>query len=364
MQQNVGHIKAEIQSLGVRMDRTPERTGGAGPAEGNTLLLDRAVVTVPTASRFVADSPYHIADDEGRKILFKNEREIMEVSYVPKPAFYAGVTAGHTPYWKIALLHGTDCLATTIVQRCAHWSNPRTRCRFCGIELSLAQGSTIELKHPDDLAEVARAAKERDGIRHVTLTTGTTPHGDKGIRYLARCALKIKEATGLAIHVQFEPPDDVELIRLLKEHMVDTVGIHIESLDMDVLRTVSPVKHAIGPARFIKSWELSVSLFGANEVSSYVVAGLGEKESSIFQGSEMLADLGVYPFIVPLRPIPGSLMADAMPPTSGQMIRIYERVSEILRRKGLSSQGSKAGCVRCGACSALPEFETARAGSS
>ncbi len=364
MQHHVGHIKAEVQSLGVRVDRTPERTGGAGPAEGNTLLLDHAVVTVPTASRFVAASPYHITGSAGRQILFKNGREIMEISFVPKPAFYGGVTANETPYWKVALLHGTDCLATTIVQRCVHWSNQRTRCRFCGIELSLAQGSTIETKSPEDLAEVARAARESDGIRHVTLTTGTTPHPDKGIQYLARCALKIKEATGLAIHVQFEPPGDVGLIRLLKEHMVDTVGIHIESLDMEALRILSPVKHAIGRDKFVRAWEFSVGLFGANQVSSYLIVGLGETEASIFQGSEMLADLGVYPFIVPLRPIPGSLMAEATPPSPEQMIRTYERVSEILEKKGLSSKGSKAGCVRCGACSALPEFEVARAGSA
>ncbi len=39
------------------------------------------------------------------------------------------------------------------------------------------------------------------------------------------------------------------------------------------------------------------------------------------------------------------------------MIRLYEQVAEILRRKGLHSTRSLAGCVRCGACSALPFFE-------
>jgi putative N-acetyltransferase (TIGR04045 family) len=39
------------------------------------------------------------------------------------------------------------------------------------------------------------------------------------------------------------------------------------------------------------------------------------------------------------------------------MKRIYEEVACILKRKGLSTSQSLAGCVRCGACSALHTFE-------
>ena len=362
--QEVGYIKAEIQSLGIRMELAPERKGGAGPAAGNTVLLDDAVATVPTTGRFVAASPYHVSTDSGRMILCKNGHKISKIGFVPKPAFYDGVTANGVPYWKIALLHGTNCLATTVVQRCIHWGNQRKRCRFCGIELSLGDRGTIEVKRPDVLAEVALFARQSGNIDHVTLTTGTWPEADKGIQRLASCALSIKKATGLPVHVQFEPPAEIELIRELKESLVDSVGIHIETFDMNVLHKIAPAKYELGLAKYVEAWEESVRLFGANQVSSFVIAGLGEKESSIYQGSEILAGLGVYPFIVPLRPIPGSLMADATPPSPRKMIRIYERISHILARNGLSSRKSKAGCVRCGACSALRDFETTRIGSS
>jgi putative N-acetyltransferase (TIGR04045 family) len=100
-----------------------------------------------------------------------------------------------------------------------------------------------------------------------------------------------------------------------------------------------------------------VELFSPNQVSSFIVAGLGEKKDSILGGSEMLADLGVYPFVVPLRPIPGSLLENARPPAPGFMTEIYEAVAEILKNRGLASSKSQAGCVRCGACSALPFYE-------
>jgi len=70
--------------------------------------------------------------------------------------------------------------------------------------------------------------------------------------------------------------------------------------------------------------------------------------------------LGVYPFLVPLRPIPGSLLENALPPAPELMIGIYEEVSEILKGCGIFSKKNKAGCVLCGACSALPVFETDR----
>jgi hypothetical protein len=39
------------------------------------------------------------------------------------------------------------------------------------------------------------------------------------------------------------------------------------------------------------------------------------------------------------------------------MIDIYEQAASLLAASGLSWRKSKAGCVRCGACSGLPDFE-------
>ena len=104
---------------------------------------------------------------------------------------------------------------------------------------------------------------------------------------------------------------------------------------------------------------MAVEIFGPNQVSSFLIVGLGENRDSIIWGSEFLSDLGVYPFVLPLRPIPGSLMEDILPPGPEEMKRIYEKVACILKRKGLSASRSLAGCVRCGACSALSRFEEA-----
>ena len=73
--------------------------------------------------------------------------------------------------------------------------------------------------------------------------------------------------------------------------------------------------------------------------------------------ADYIARLGVFPYVLPLRPIPGSLLADSKPPEPSYMADVYVKTARILKNYKLSSQASKAGCVRCGACSCLSLFE-------
>ena len=91
---------------------------------------------------------------------------------VRRPRFYDLRTVDGVSYEQIARLHGADVLATTVLQTCIRYAEDQ-RCRFCSIEASLAAGSTIAVKRPDQLAEVAAAAVRLDGVRQMVMTTGT-----------------------------------------------------------------------------------------------------------------------------------------------------------------------------------------------
>lgn len=354
---NGNYLKAYLQSCGVRINQIVERRkGGAGPAEGTTLIINGRSATVPTSCDFVSKSPYTIQSKNGTHTLLKNGSPLSEVNIPDSPHFYSLKTKDGIPYPKIALLHGSNCLASTVSQKCIYWDSDK-RCTFCGIELSLKSKTTILKKSPQQLLEVAKAASELDGVQHITLTTGAQAHSSDEIHYLSSCCSYIKSGSNLPIHVQIMPPTDLKLLELLKKSGADTVGIHIESFDLDVLKRVAPNKAEKGLTYYIKSWKESVNIFGINQVSSFLIAGLGEKKESIIEGAALLCELGVYPFIVPLRPIPGTPLATHKPPHPDDMISIYQQTSTLLKRHGLSWRNSKAGCVRCGACSALPDFE-------
>jgi hypothetical protein len=70
-----------------------------------------------------------------------------------------------------------------------------------------------------------------------------------------------------------------------------------------------------------------------------------------------LIDLGVYPFVVPFVPVSHTPLAHHSPPTSEFMRQVLEPLGSWLRAAGMTHDTVKAGCAKCGACSALSSFE-------
>jgi len=356
-------LAVELQTMGVRTREAVEgRQGGAGPSDAGFVWIDGAPLTVPVNGDYVSRSPYelvmHSSGKAGR--LLRDGVEIGPVHLHPRPKIYDLETADGVPYWKIALMH-LDSLASTVFQRCVYWGTG-DQCHFCAIGTSLAGGRTIPLKTPELLAEVAEAAARLDGAKDVTLTTGTPNRDDRGASYMARCAAAIREASGLPIQVQLEPPNDFGWFARLKDSGVESLGLHMEVWDQDVLRRVAPGKHAQGRALYLSAWESAVEVFGRGQVSTYFILGLGESAESVMEGCRAAIDRGVYPFVVPLRPSPGSIVADGEPPSVEYMREVYEQVAPLLADAQMMSQDTRAGCVRCQACSALSTFERAFGG--
>jgi len=352
----LGRLITELQSKGLRVERPFEaRRGGAGPADAGMIWVEGIAVTVPVGADYVAGSPFVLRrEDEGWGI-YRDGARMATADPLERPRFYDLATADGVPYWKIALLH-LDSLASTVLQTCTYWGTS-DQCAFCGIELSLQADRTIAVKRPDQLAEVAVAAKELDHVVDVTLTTGSTAAPDRGARYLGRCARAIKHATGLPIEGQFEPPADLGVLDEVRDDGLDSVGMHVESFDPQVLARIAPGKARTGIDGYFRAWERAVEVFGAGQVSTYVILGMGEDPELTVEGCRRAIDLGVYPFVVPLRPVPGSLMGDCLPPAADYMDRVYRQVAPYLVARGLGSGDVRAGCARCQACSAISLLE-------
>jgi radical SAM protein (TIGR04043 family) len=253
-------------------------------------------------------------------------------------------------------MHGDGVLASTVVQTCIRYDAEETRCRFCTIEESLRAGATTQVKRPEELAEVARAAVALDGAHQMVLTTGTSNGRDRGAKHLARVVEAVKAAVpDLPIQVQIEPPLDLDWIDRLHEAGAEAIGIHVETLDPIARVRWTPGKATVPLARYEEAWRHAVSVFGDNHVSTYLLIGLGEDPDDLVEGARWLIAMGVYPFVVPYRPLVGSLAhADGVPaPDPGTVTQITRRVAAELRRAGMRGADQGAGCAACGACSAL-----------
>ncbi|MFJ7242863.1 MSMEG_0568 family radical SAM protein [Streptomyces olivaceus] len=340
--------RAELALRGVAWDTPVRRPDGAGPSDDGHVLVDGANAALPRNP----DSPYTV---RGGRVWLGEEDTGLSLKAVRRPRFYDLTTADGVPYEHIARLHGADVLATTVVQTCIRYPEA-DRCRFCTIEESLRSGATVAAKTPAQLAEVAEAAVRLDGVQQMVMTTGTTTGPDRGARTLVRSVRAVLEAVpGLPIQVQCEPPGDLAWISALHDAGATAIGIHVESLDEKVRRRWMPGKSTVPLAEYEAAWDEAVLVFGPNRVSTYLLAGLGEDPDELIEGAGRLIDRGVYPFVVPFRPMAGTLAArdGVTAPSTAYLTYVTEGVAARLRAAGMNGADQKAGCAACGACSVL-----------
>jgi radical SAM protein (TIGR04043 family) len=255
------------------------------------------------------------------------------------------------------VLHSRDVLATTILQSCIRYQSRAKTCRFCAIGQSLAAGRTIERKTPAQLAQVAKAAVELDGVKHMVMTTGTPRSRDRGAAILAESAFAVKQAVDLPIQGQCEPPDEDVWFARLRDAGIDSLGMHLEAVTQEVRAKIMPGKAEVPIERYFDAFAAAVAIFGRGQVSTYILAGLGDPREAILATCERLIALGVYPFVVPFVPISGTPLESHPPPLPAFMHEILAPLARMLRAGGLQATAIKAGCGRCGACSALATYE-------
>jgi radical SAM protein (TIGR04043 family) len=357
-------LLTELQALGARWV-SPDgpglsRTGGAGPSDHKALVLAGETLMIPIHTAAAAASPFAIrASGSGRGVLEREGLLVGEVTFPTPPRFYAETTAEGVPYWKIAQLHATDVLATTVLQQCIRYGDRETACQFCAIGQSLAAGRTVARKTPAQLAEVAEAAVRLDGVKHMVMTTGTPGTADRGARVLAECAAAITARVDLPIQAQCEPPQDPIWFSRLKAAGVVSLGMHLEAVTEPVRARIMPGKAEVPVAFYLGAFEVAVRVFGRGQVSTYILGGLGDSRADILAICRVLVAIGVYPFVVPFVPIRGTPLESHPPPAPAFMQGLLSEVGAIVRDAGLTRETLRAGCGRCGACSTLKAHEGA-----
>jgi radical SAM protein (TIGR04043 family) len=298
----------DLQSSGMRLRDAPDslsaRKGGAGPTDHKAITIGDRTVMVPVFTGAAQRSPFEVEAPalDGTALLRHNGTPVARITYPRQARFYALQTFDGVPYWKIAQLHGADVLATTVLQTCIRYADRPTACQFCGIGQSLQEGRTIAHKTPEQLGEVARMAVLLDGVKHVVLTTGTPNVIDRGAAVLCESARGIKAQINIPIQAQCEPPRDHGWFTRMRDAGIDTLGMHLEAVTPQVRARIMPGKATVSMARYFDAFAAAVGVFGRGQVSTYILAGLGDTAQAILDCCEKLTGLGVYPFVVPFVP--------------------------------------------------------------
>jgi len=357
----------ELQSVGLRLEDphagAASRRGGAGPSDHKAVTVDGVTIMVPVHTNTAWNSPFVAStpDESGYSALKRGAIPIANISFPKAPRFYGMQTLDGVPYSKIATLHGADVLATTVLQTCIRYESRRKTCKFCAIGQSLAAGRTIARKTPEQLAEVARAAVLLDGVKHMVLTTGTPSTSDRGASILCESAFAIRAAVNLPIQAQCEPPDDDTWFARMRASGIDSLGMHLEAVTPSVRERIMPGKATVPLSRYMEAFRTAVGVFGRGQVSTYILAGLGDPVEAILTMARDLIEIGVYPFVVPFVPISGTPLEDHPAPSPAFMSDILRPLGAMIAAAGMRSSDIKAGCGKCGACSSLSSYEAVAA---
>ncbi|MEX2757878.1 MAG: radical SAM protein [Candidatus Sigynarchaeota archaeon] len=346
------------------------RKGGAGPAGGMFVTYDdKFQVNVPMQGQMTRDSDLIITEIplSGNFDVFKESSAGILDPYkrfwkIPAPSFYEdmympkdrlGIGSG-IKFRKIALVHGTDCVATTINQSCKYW-RCGTQCDFCAIEESLRDDQTLSRKDPDALVAFTEKARAEKRVKHFTLTSGTQDRPDGGALEYVPFVDALKHNFKYPVHVQIAPVNKMEYLDKLYYAGADNIGIHIETFPDANRRLHTPGKSEIPLAAFEKNWDYAVTLFGENQVESYLLVGLGETLPDFKTAVDLLVNHEVIPLVVPARPIINTSFEKNKLAGHEELVQRYIYAAKRLHEQGLKPEKAIAGCVRCGACSAIKE---------
>lgn len=349
-------LKTRLLCEGVRID--PElaggqgRSGGAGPF-GQYIAIPGfcGVINVPTYS--CEHAAYLLTRDiKKHEPYLLSSEEIVPVIIPRTPVYYDYETSDGVPMKRIALRHGYDVLGSTIYQKCTFVARGQA-CKFCTVEKSLTNDATTVLKTKQQIKETAKKAWEFGETDHTTFTTGTMANEGAMISRLNDACEAVRDVSGMTTHVQLTPPRDLDLI---DDIIADTIGIHLESLDETVLADVCPAKYTIGIDYYFAAIERAVAHVGKNQVSSFILLGLGEDREKTIAGCERLCRIGAIPYIVPFRPLPGAELENWPHPSTEYISEMCETVARIMKDHDIDPEQNQAGCVRCGGCSPIGEF--------
>ena len=203
----------ELQSFGVRLvdpkANGVSRRGGAGPSDHTPVTVDGATVMVPIHNAPAFDSPY-VADKPdalGNSQIRRDGVVLGKISFPLRPRF----TICQRPT-AFRIRRSPRCMDATCWQR--RFCRPAFAIRAAPRPASSAPSGSrsrrdapSSSKTPSQLAEVAKAAVELDNVKHMVMTTGTPPGGDRGAAILVESARAVKAVVDLPIQVQCEPPD-------------------------------------------------------------------------------------------------------------------------------------------------------------
>ncbi|MBU1864496.1 MAG: radical SAM protein [Candidatus Omnitrophica bacterium] len=306
-------------------------------------------INIAAREAFVCKSPFMY--DENKKAIFKNGQHFVQASLVEPPGWYACVLDDGTSFQEVFQVHYHSILAASLTNFCEFKETGRG-CRFCAL------GYQIEKPKIKSVEQVAAVLKEliKQNIyfNEVNLNAGTLLDEKKNCDLYLHIVQCIRKITSVPIYIQICPPKDMSFIDRLIEMGVSSLSFNLEIYDEELRKDSMPGKARISRERYFKAMAHASKLLGAEQISSWLIAGLEPVESTITAIKHIIS-VGAIPFVTVFRPLIGSEYEKRLPPEPNTLIPIFDALGTSLIHLKYNRQKTKCGCVKCNCCSAFAE---------
>jgi radical SAM superfamily enzyme YgiQ (UPF0313 family) len=327
-------IKVRLLSEGVRITQSASDAllSGGKPislreyvtTSGVIMKLPRDIfVTAPAFEAFCAHSSLLLDHDEAGFFVSGMGQERIEAKPVPIPSYYDTRNKRGVKYIDIGVTH-TDRVRISPVQGCSY------TCVFCDVPYTLKYA----LKDVNDIIEAIEVARNDADLpaKHVLISGGTPFPKDEG--YLDDVFEKVPKATALPVDVMMVPRKDPKHVEKLYSWGVNSVYYNIEAYGDAAVKSFAARKAQVGHELYMKTISKAVDVFGKGKVQSLIIVGL-ESIDDTLRGVEELSELGCIPILSPFRPADATPLRMKKPPSTDELITVYERGREVARRHGL-----------------------------
>lgn len=351
---NPGFLKLDLLCQGARLEGAEqvESAGGrplmrtrAGLGSGLELILSCDLwVNVPVVEPFAQRSPYlvRLRDAGGSVEILRDGRPCARARLAPRPRWYDLVGPRGRPLKRVATLQGTT-LAVYPGRVCDFWVRSAVRpeverCRFCSVGLNLGADDGLE-KSVDEVLAAVHAARRENRITYVDFNAG---HADDAgfLDALEPFVRRVKRETGLLVGLQTPPHPDPGRWAGVKRLGVNRVSFCFELFDPQRFAEVCPGKARLyGQSAYFEAIERCLALppgpFGEPwVVNGELIAGL-EPAAASLAAIDWLTERGAIPTVCVFRPLVGTDLAAAPPPSTAEVLPIFQHLYRRCRERGL-----------------------------
>lgn len=318
-------LKAFLISIGsVSIDSSliPRARGStAGPGAGTSSVFFRSGEKRVRLS-INKDSPLSIqkAEGDGNVALFHERKELARGKLEPAPA------------------HCPEQAFITLCEKCIF------DCKYCPVPK--LQG---HVKSEEEILSIVDEVLRTGNLKAISLTSGVETSVEGEVERVLKLLPALKKYN-VPIGVSVYPTEGCS--RKFYEEGVFEVKYNVETMDSEIFKKVCG---DLSLDYILDKLKEAVDVFGKNRVFSNFIIGLGESDSSVMEGVETLAKMGVIPILRPVNPHPlrsGDCFTER--PSPERLLRLAKIEAEILKKHGLNPGLAMTMCLKCTGCDLVP----------